>query len=332
MHERQPRGADAPRRGATPDGILLGKDLAAKLGVDDRRHGVVLTPQGDADAERADAADAAAARRRHRSASACTSSIRRYGFVSLDVAKRLLGKDQVDLIQLRVDDIYARAADRASRSRRSSATQYVTQDWADMNKSLFSALWLEKMAISLTIGLIVMVAALNIVASLILLVMEKHRDIAILKTMGASARSVTAIFMMQGLIIGIVGTTVGASAGYAAVVRARPLQADSRAGRRLPGVARAVHACCRSTSRSWSSRRVLDLLRRDDLPVAPGREARSRAGAEIRMSMQPRSTKHEVSTSFVASSCLRDFVACMTPMPFLEARGIVKSYPVGGRR
>ena len=72
------------------------------------------------------------------------------------------------------------------------------------------------MAISLTIGLIVMVAALNIVASLVLLVMEKHRDIAILKTMGASARSVTTIFMMQGLIIGIVGTTVGAAAGYVA--------------------------------------------------------------------------------------------------------------------
>jgi lipoprotein-releasing system permease protein len=83
-----------------------------------------------------------------------------------------------------------------------------------MNRSLFSALSLEKMAISLTIGLIVMVAALNIVASLILLVMEKHRDIAILKTMGASARSVTTIFMMQGLIIGIVGTTAGAAGGY----------------------------------------------------------------------------------------------------------------------
>ena len=91
-------------------------------------------------------------------------------------------------------------------------SDYVTQDWADMNQSLFSALWLEKMAISITIGLIVMVAALNIVASLVLLVMEKSRDIAILKTMGASARSVTAIFMLQGLIIGVVGTTVGAVA------------------------------------------------------------------------------------------------------------------------
>ena len=62
----------------------------------------------------------------------------------------------------------------------------------ELNRSLFSALWLEKMAISITIGLIVMVAALNIVASLILLVMEKSRDIAILKTMGASARSIMA--------------------------------------------------------------------------------------------------------------------------------------------
>ena len=89
-------------------------------------------------------------------------------------------------------------------------SQYLTQDWADMNRSLFSALWLEKMAISITIGLIVMVAALNIVASLVLLVMEKSRDIAILKTMGASARSITVVFMLQGLIIGLVGTGAGA--------------------------------------------------------------------------------------------------------------------------
>jgi lipoprotein-releasing system permease protein len=136
-----------------------------------------------------------------------------YGFLSLDVAKRLLGKDQVDLIQLRVDDIYAapRIADSIPAR---LGSNYVTQDWADMNKSLFSALGLEKMAISLTIFLIVMVAALNIIASLILLVMEKHRDIAILKTMGASVRSVTAVFIMQGLIIGTVGTTVGATAGW----------------------------------------------------------------------------------------------------------------------
>jgi lipoprotein-releasing system permease protein len=82
-----------------------------------------------------------------------------------------------------------------------------------MNKSLFSALWLEKMAIGITIGLIMTVAAVNIVASLVLLVMEKTRDIAILKTMGASTASIRRIFMLQGLIIGLVGTGTGALLG-----------------------------------------------------------------------------------------------------------------------
>ena len=72
------------------------------------------------------------------------------------------------------------------------------QDWADLNQNMFSALWLEKMAISIAIGLIVMVAALNIIASLILLVMEKSRDIAILKTMGTSAASVPPDFHASG--------------------------------------------------------------------------------------------------------------------------------------
>ncbi|MBA2260580.1 MAG: FtsX-like permease family protein, partial [Acidobacteria bacterium] len=90
---------------------------------------------------------------------------------------------------------------------------YMTQDWADMNQSLFSALSLEKLAISITIGLIVMVAALNIIASLILLVMEKSRDIAILKTMGSSSASIRRIFMIQGLVIGLIGTIGGAIFG-----------------------------------------------------------------------------------------------------------------------
>ena len=74
-----------------------------------------------------------------------------------------------------------------------------------MNQSLFSALWLEKVAIGITIGLIVMVAALNIVATLILIVMEKHKDIAILVSMGASRGAITRIFMLQGTVIGAAG-------------------------------------------------------------------------------------------------------------------------------
>jgi lipoprotein-releasing system permease protein len=149
-----------------------------------------------------------------------------YGFVTLESAGRLVGKTEPDHIELRVRDIYT-APDVADRISNLDGATYLAQDWADLNRSLYSALWLEKVAISIAIGLIVMVAALNIVASLVLLVMEKSRDIAILKTMGASATSIRRIFMLQGLVIGLVGTFVGTSAGVAAALvldRARLIQ------------------------------------------------------------------------------------------------------------
>ena len=136
-----------------------------------------------------------------------------YGFVSLETAARL-GQPDVDHLELRVSDILG-APDVADRITRTLGSDYVTQDWTDMNRSLYSALYLEKIAMGIGIGLIVGVAALNIVASLILLVMEKTRDIAILKTMGASARSVMLIFLIQGLVIGTIGTVVGATLGAA---------------------------------------------------------------------------------------------------------------------
>ena len=137
-----------------------------------------------------------------------------WGYVSLEFAQRLMGKDGVDLIQAKVDDIYA-APQVAERIPQLLGAGYVAQDWTDMNAQLFSALWLEKMAMSIAIGLIVSVAALNIIASLILLVMEKSRDIAILKTMGTSSPRIMRIFMLQGLIIGVTGTTLGAVLGLA---------------------------------------------------------------------------------------------------------------------
>ena len=135
-----------------------------------------------------------------------------YGFVSLDLAKRLVDRDLPELMQVRVDDIYAASAI-ARRISAELGDKYSAEDWSTWNRSLFSALWLEKMAISITIGLIVMVGALNIISSLILLVRQKSRDIAILKTMGTSSRRIMGIFMMQGLVIGVVGTTVGAISG-----------------------------------------------------------------------------------------------------------------------
>ena len=136
-----------------------------------------------------------------------------YGFVTLDVARRLFKKDRVDMMELRVEDLDD-APNVARAITETLGPGYMAEDWAQLNRALFSALRLEKMAIGITIGLIMMVAALNIVASLILLVMEKSRDIAILKTMGASSRSIRGIFVLQGGIIGAVGTTVGAVCGF----------------------------------------------------------------------------------------------------------------------
>ena len=135
-----------------------------------------------------------------------------WGFVTLEQAKRLLGPGVPEYIQLRVDDIWA-APEVARSVTERLGLLYVTQDWQEMNRALFSALWMERLALGIAIGLIVVVAALQIVASLVLLVMEKSPDIGILKTMGASARSIRRIFMLQGLIIGLVGTAVGVAGG-----------------------------------------------------------------------------------------------------------------------
>jgi lipoprotein-releasing system permease protein len=194
-----------------PDGIVIGRDLATQLAVGVGDHVSVLTPEGTL-------SPMGMIPRTHRFRVVGVFSLglyefdSAYGFVSLDVAEHLLDREHPDYIEARVDDMYA--APRISEDiERQLGGSYITQDWADMNKSLFSALWLEKMAISITIGLIVMVAALNIIASLVLLVMEKNRDIAILKTMGSAARSIRTIFMLQGLLIGLVGTTLGAAGG-----------------------------------------------------------------------------------------------------------------------
>jgi lipoprotein-releasing system permease protein len=86
---------------------------------------------------------------------------------------------------------------------------FITTTWAEINKPLFSALKLEKLVLFLTIGLIVLVASLNIVTTLIMMVLEKQGDIAILTAMGATARAIQKVFLYQGLIIGMIGTALG---------------------------------------------------------------------------------------------------------------------------
>jgi len=194
-----------------PPAILIGEDLAKLLGVRLGDLVNLITPQGTLSPM-----GMLPRTRRARVAGIYNLGLYEfdssYGFVSLPFGERLTGMDMVELIQLRVTDIYdaPRIADDIPKR---LGGGYVAQDWADLNQSLFSALGIEKMAISITIGLIVIVAALNIVASLILLVMEKSRDIAILKTMGTAPKRVMMIFMLQGLIIGVTGTLVGGLGG-----------------------------------------------------------------------------------------------------------------------
>jgi lipoprotein-releasing system permease protein len=197
------------------DGIVLGGDLAKSLDVQvgDRVRLVtpdqILTPMGTM---------------QHSRAFKVVGTFNlglwefdsEYALIDLPVAQRVFGKSEPDFMEVRVDDMWASSQVAADIPKR-LGEEYATQDWREMNKSLFSALYLEKLAIAIAIGLIILVAALNIVTSLILLVMEKNRDIAILKTMGARASSIRRIFLLQGLIIGLVGTGGGTLLGVSLI-------------------------------------------------------------------------------------------------------------------
>jgi len=116
-------------------------------------------------------------------------------------------------IELRLDDIYKASAVRESLNKK-LGFPYYARDWMQMNRNLFSALKLEKFAMFVILILIVLVASFNIVSTLMMNVMEKQKEIAILKAMGATSRSIMSIFIFQGLFIGLIGTIIGVTGGY----------------------------------------------------------------------------------------------------------------------
>lgn len=115
-------------------------------------------------------------------------------------------------IELKLDDIYL-AGEVGKELHDELGFPYYAKDWMMMNRSLFAALKLEKLAMFVILTLIVLVAAFNIVSTQIMNVIEKEREIAILKAMGATARGIMAIFMVQGFLIGLVGTVLGMAGG-----------------------------------------------------------------------------------------------------------------------
>ncbi|RLB10564.1 MAG: lipoprotein-releasing ABC transporter permease subunit [Deltaproteobacteria bacterium] len=124
----------------------------------------------------------------------------------LDMGDRITG------IEVRIKDPH-RSDIVAKRIHSLVGYPFIVKDWKEMNKSLFSALKLEKMTMFVILTMIVLVGALNIISTLILMVTEKRRDIAILRAMGASAKNIMRIFVIQGLLVGIIGTIMGLMSG-----------------------------------------------------------------------------------------------------------------------
>ena len=198
---------------ATP-GIILGNELARNIGASRGEPVTVISPLG-----RLTPLGRVPRSQTFRVAGIFDSGMYEYdstiAYVSLWAAQRFLGiGDRVTGIEVRVDDIYA--ADRVARAigKALGGYPYWSRDWMRMNKNLFSALKLEKIVMFIILTLIILVAAFNIVGTLIMVVIEKTRDIAILKSMGATRRSIMKIFMIEGAVIGLVGTLLGLLGGY----------------------------------------------------------------------------------------------------------------------
>ncbi|MBZ5724476.1 MAG: ABC transporter permease [Acidobacteriia bacterium] len=137
-----------------------------------------------------------------------------YVFTSIAAAQRMLGiEDVVNMIELKVDDL-DRAPEIAKEVERAIDQRYTTTTWQEQNRQLLNALRMERIVTIITIGLIELVAALNILITLVMMVMEKYRDIAVLMSMGARRNQIRRIFMFQGVLIGVVGSAIGLALGY----------------------------------------------------------------------------------------------------------------------
>ena len=153
-------------------------------------------------------------------------------------------------------------------------------NWMEQNRALFRALRLERVVTFITIGLIVFVAALNILISLIMMVMEKTRDIAVLVSMGAKKRQIRRIFIYQGILIGVIGTAIGLVLGYGLSwagghYHLVSLSAEVYSIDYVPFAPRAMGRL------AGGSGRHRDLLRRDAVSLVVGGECAAGRGIEV---------------------------------------------------
>ena len=209
-----PPDSDEPVQTAAPlPPIILGKDLADELGAVVGSVVTVTSPQGELTPF-----GIVPKYKRFKVAGVFESGFFDYdntwAFIRLSDAQRLFDlSDVVSVLEFKVDDIY-KVGEIAPKLESEAGKGFMSTNWMEQNRAIFHALRLERVVTFITIGLIVFVAALNILISLIMMVMEKTRDIAVLVSMGAKRRQIRRIFMYQGLLIGVIGTVLGLILGF----------------------------------------------------------------------------------------------------------------------
>jgi len=194
--------------------IVLGKDMAESLGAIVGSEVLVTSPQGELTPF-----GVVPKYNRFRVVGIFNSGFFDYdsgwAFARLSDAQRLFGLgDLISVLEFRIDDIY-QAPEVSGELEEAAGKGFMATNWMEQNKALFRALRLERLVTFITIGLIVFVAALNILISLIMMVMEKTKDIAVLMSMGTRRRQVRNLFIAQGVLIGAIGTAIGLVLGYA---------------------------------------------------------------------------------------------------------------------
>src|SRR5712671_45460 len=205
--------AGVQQRVAAMPPIVLGKDMADNLGASVGSVVLVTSPQGELTPF-----GMVPKYSRFRVVGIFNSGFFDYdsswAFARLSDAQQLFGLgDLISVIEFKVDDIY-RAAEISRDLEEAAGKGFMATNWMEQNKALFHALRLERLVTFITIGLIVFVAALNILISLIMMVMEKTKDIAVLMSMGTRKAQVRNVFIAQGVLIGVIGTAIGLILGY----------------------------------------------------------------------------------------------------------------------
>jgi lipoprotein-releasing system permease protein len=198
---------------SSPPGIFIGKELAQNLGVLLGDTVIVVSPLGALGPM-----GTGPPMKKFRITGIFETGMYEYdsslAYISLQSAHKFLSmEDTVSGVEVKVQDIY-KARQIAQAIQKGLGYPFFTKDWMQMNRSLFAALKLERTVMFIILVLIVLVAAFGIVSTLIMVVMEKNKDIAILKSMGATAKSIMRIFIFQGLIVGAIGTILGTVGGY----------------------------------------------------------------------------------------------------------------------